>query len=190
MPERHDGTTPCRPDEQEDTVSDIENRNGQAQDEQGIAQRARMLLEDAPVGYLSTISLHRPGWPFGSVMPFAADDSGAPLFLISSLALHTKNLDADPRASLLVAQADAAADPLAIARLTILGNAIRVGEDVDALHERYLQRHPRARAWSGFGDFHLYRLEVVDLYYVGGFGVQQWIEPAGFAFAKPVGSSG
>lgn len=166
-------------------MAESENRNDESQSEPSNAQRARALVELAPVGYLSTISLRYPGWPFGSVMPFAADDSGAPLFLISSLALHTKNLDADPRASLLVTQTDSAADPLAIARLTILGNARRVEDEIDAMRERYLQKHPRARAWSGFGDFHLYRLEVVDLYYVGGFGVQQWISPADFGSQQP-----
>lgn len=166
---------------EDSTLSEIEVRNGEPLPEPSFAQRARTLVDLGRVGYLSTISQRHAGWPFGSVMPYAADDTGAPLFLISALALHTKNLDADARASLLITQAGSGDDPLAIARLTILGHAKRVEGDVEPLREPYLRKHPRARAWSRFEDFHFYRLGIVDLYYVGGFGVQQWIAAVDFA---------
>src|SRR5262249_58347666 len=73
------------------------------------ADRARTLIHLGRVGALSTVSRKHPGWPFGSVMPYALDDSGRPLFLISAMAMHTQNLQADPRASLLVNQTEAGA---------------------------------------------------------------------------------
>ena len=63
---------------------------------------ARALLAAESVGVLSTISVHRPGFPYGSVTPYALSAHGQPLLLLSRLAAHTKNLLADPRASLFV----------------------------------------------------------------------------------------
>ena len=59
------------------------------------------------IGSLSTLSRKQPGFPFGSVMPYGLDEQGRPVFLISTMAMHTQNLRADPRASLLVTQDDA-----------------------------------------------------------------------------------
>src|SRR6266568_8149266 len=74
------------------------------------AERARTLVHLGRTGAMSTLSRKRPGWPFGSVMPYALDEKGRPLFLISSMAMHTQNLQEDSRASLLVAQSDGPAD--------------------------------------------------------------------------------
>src|SRR6058998_2021526 len=76
------------------------------------AERARTLVHLGRAGALSTVSRKHPGWPFGSVMPYALDDSGRPLFLISSMAMHTQNLQQDARASLLVHPSEAGGDPL------------------------------------------------------------------------------
>ena len=75
---------------------------------------------------LATLSRRRPGHPFGSVMPYALDEARRPLFLISSMAMHTQNLEADRRASLLVTGPGAAEDPLAAGRVTLIGEARRV----------------------------------------------------------------
>ena len=83
--------------------------------EPSFAERARTLLHLNRVGSLSTLSRKRPGFPFGSVMPYALDEAGRPVFLISSMAMHTQNLQQDPRASLLVTQAEAEGDPLGAA---------------------------------------------------------------------------
>src|SRR5262249_61007574 len=72
--------------------------------EPSYAERARTLVHLARSGALSTLYRRQPGYPFGSVMPYAPDDRGAPLLLISSMAMHTQNLEADPRARLLVTQ--------------------------------------------------------------------------------------
>src|SRR6201981_2548047 len=117
------------------------------------AERARTLIHLGRVGSLSTMSRKHPGWPFGSVMPYALDDAGRPLFLISSMAMHTQNLEANPRASLLVTQPGWDGDPLAAGRLTLMGDARRVPDaDAATARERYLARHERARYWADFED--------------------------------------
>ena len=65
-------------------------------------------------------------------MPYALDAAGRPLFLISTMAMHTQNLEADPRASLLVTQPDWTGDPLAAGRLTLMGEARRLGAAASA----------------------------------------------------------
>src|ERR1017187_5214321 len=75
--------------------------------EPSFAERARTLVDLTRIGSLSTLSRKQPGFPFGSVMPYGLDDQGRPIFLISTMAMHTQNLQADPRASLLVTQDDA-----------------------------------------------------------------------------------
>src|SRR5579859_5361095 len=77
-----------------------------------FAERARTLVYLGRVGSLSTMSRKQPGFPFGSVMPYGLDDLGHPVFLISTMAMHTQNLQANPRASLLVTHPDTSGDPL------------------------------------------------------------------------------
>ena len=80
---------------------------GAASDQPAVAEpafgeRARTLMYLGRIGSLSTLSRRQSGFPFGSVMPYSLDDHGRPIFLISTMAMHTQNLQADPRASLLV----------------------------------------------------------------------------------------
>src|SRR6202162_1580303 len=89
-----------------------------------FAERARTLVYLGRIGSLSTLSRKQPGYPFGSVMPYGLDDHGRPIFLISTMAMHTQNLQADPRASLLVTQPDGGGDPLGASRVTLLGNVV------------------------------------------------------------------
>src|ERR1041384_153020 len=86
-----------------------------------LASRARTLLSQGDIGTLSTMSRKLPGYPYASLMPYALDAIGQPMFLISSMAVHTKNLQADARASLLVTQPGATGEPLAASRVTLLG---------------------------------------------------------------------
>src|SRR5271166_6789016 len=90
--------------------------------EPSFSERARTLVYLGRIGSLSTLSRKQPGFPFGSVMPYGLDGRGRPIFLISSMAMHTQNLQADPRASLLVTRADASGDPLGASRVTVIGN--------------------------------------------------------------------
>src|SRR2546425_3507030 len=76
-----------------------------------FGERARTLMYLDRIGGLSTLSRKQAGFPFGSVMPYGLDEHGRPIFLISTMAMHTQNLQADPRASLLVTQNDTGGDP-------------------------------------------------------------------------------
>jgi putative heme iron utilization protein len=119
-------------------------------------------------------------------MPYASDGNGRPIFLISSMAMHTHNLVADPRASLLVTQAEVSGDPLGASRVTLLGkvSTIERSEIVEA-RELYLARYENSKYWVDFEDFSFYRMEVVDVYYVGGFGVMGWVSAADYPSARP-----
>ena len=150
------------------------------------AERIRTLISLTSVGTLSTLSRKHPGFPFGSLMPFALDTSGRPIFLISNMAMHTQNLKTDPRCSLFVGQAGADSDALGAARATLIGQAEAVPEqDVAGARERYLARHENSRYWVDFSDFSFFRLEPIDLYYVGGFGVMGWVEAKDYEQAAP-----
>jgi putative heme iron utilization protein len=150
------------------------------------AERTRTLLSLATVGTLSSVSRKHPGFPFGSLMPYALDSAGRPIFLISNMAMHTQNLKADPRASLFVSQASTDGDPLGAARATLIGNAEPVtADDLTAVREQYLARHPNSRYWVDFADFGFFRLEPIDVYYVGGFGVMGWVDSKDYATAAP-----
>jgi heme oxygenase (biliverdin-IX-beta and delta-forming) len=151
-----------------------------------FAERARTLVHVGRIGSLSTLSLKQPGFPFGSVMPYGLDDRGRPLFLVSTMAMHTQNLKADPRASLLVTQPDASGDPLGASRVNLLGQVSQVPEDdVAGTRRLYLARYPNSKNWVDFDDFFFYRMEVVDIYYVGGFGVMGWLTASEYDAAKP-----
>jgi heme iron utilization protein len=150
------------------------------------AERARTLISLATVATLSTVSRKHPGFPFGSLMPFALDAQGRPLFLISNMAMHTQNLKEDPRCSLFVAQAAADGDPLGAARVTMIGRAESAPEqDLALAREAYLARHENSRYWVDFADFGFFRLEPIDLYYVGGFGVMGWVDKTDYERAAP-----
>ncbi|MDZ4339533.1 MAG: DUF2470 domain-containing protein [candidate division NC10 bacterium] len=150
------------------------------------AERARTLLHVARVGTLSTLSHRHPGWPFGSVMPYALDGLGRPNFLISELAVHTQNLGGDPRASLLVSQPDWSGDPLGGSRVTVMGNVAPVPTaEIDESRRRYLARYETAQYWVDFRDFAFYRMEVRDVYFVGGFGVMGWVSAEEYVRAEP-----
>jgi hypothetical protein len=150
------------------------------------AERTRTLLHLHSLATLSTLSRKQPGFPFGSLMPYALDPAGRPLFLISNMAMHTQNVKADPRASLFVTQPSADGDPLGAARATLIGNILQVPEeDKAAVRELYLARHENSRYWVDFADFSFFRMDILDLYYVGGFGVMGWVTAADYAIAAP-----
>jgi putative heme iron utilization protein len=150
------------------------------------AERARTLLYLGRIGTLSTLSRQHPGHPFGSVMPYALDERGRPLFLISTMAMHTQNLLADRRASLLVTQPGGADDPLATGRVTLMGEAWPLSENAVAeARKAYLARHANAAYWVDFEDFGFYRLEVIDVYFVGGFAAMDWVSAEEYLAARP-----
>jgi putative heme iron utilization protein len=117
------------------------------------------------------------------MMPFAADELGRPTFFISSMAMHTQNLQQDARASLLITQPDVSGDPLGAARLTLLG-AVTTAPAAE-VRDLYLLRYENAKYWQDYTDFAYYRLEVSGVYFIGGFGVMGWISAEEYASALP-----
>lgn len=151
------------------------------------AELARTLIVDAPTASLSTIG--EGGFPFGSLVTHAVDAAGRPLLLLSDLAEHTRNLVADPRASLMAVQ-DGAGDPLALGRVTVVGEvAVLAGDERTAALTGYRETHPGAfyADPSTIEDhgFRIYRLEVASVRYVGGFGRMSWVDAAGYIAAEP-----
>lgn len=152
--------------------------------EPSYAERVRTLISLSTIATLSTVSRKVAGYPFGSLMPYGLDLQGRPIFLISNMAMHTQNLQADPRASLFVAQA-ADHDPLGAARTTLVGDVVPVlEEDLADARERYLARFENSRSWVDFKDFGFYRLQPLDIYYVGGFGVMGWVSTEDYSAAE------
>ena len=148
------------------------------------AEAARALLAAESVGVLSTISVHRAGYPYGSVTPYALSAAGAPLLLLSGLAAHTKNLLADPRACLFVGDRTAAADPQAGARISLLGRAAPVAPTAEPdARARYVARWPQAAAYFQMKDFALWELTVEELRLIAGFGEIRWL-PASVLAAR------
>ncbi|HMF43703.1 MAG TPA: pyridoxamine 5'-phosphate oxidase family protein [Polyangia bacterium] len=140
---------------------------------------ARALLAAESVGVLSTISVHRVGFPYGSVTPYALSVQGAPVLLLSRLAAHTKNLLADPRASLFVGDRSAAEDPQAGARISLLGRMapLPAPDEPDA-RARYLKAWPRAADYLALGDFSFWRLDIEEARLIAGFGEIRWLDGA------------
>lgn len=154
--------------------------------EPSLAERARTLMHLGGVSSLSTMSQKHPGYPFGSVMPYAVDDGGAPIFLISAMAMHTHNIKREPKCTLLVQPDDAGSDPLGGARISVMGDVTVADDDQrDRLAELYLARHEQAQFWINFGDFKFFTMQVVDVYFIGGFGVMGWIKSEDYAAAAP-----
>jgi putative heme iron utilization protein len=132
-----------------------------------IAAAARALTRRAFKGTLATLDA-ASGYPYASLITLATDAASAPIFLISKLARHTANLAKDARASILVDETGALADPLQGARLTLHGVAEPASEE--AVRRRFLARHAEAELYAGFPDFAFWRLKVEGAHYIGGFG--------------------
>lgn len=159
--------------------SDVEDQAQAGMEASGGVGLARELLAKQPVGVLATLSTRHAGCPFTSLAPFAVSARGQPLLLLSALAQHTRNLEADPRASLFVHDAAAAAeDPRTAPRLSLVGRVRRVeaAGEADA-RARYLARHPEARGLLAL-DFALYELAIDEAQLVGGFAAAGWLPAA------------
>lgn len=131
------------------------------------ADEARNLLRRARTGTLATLNADG-GIPYASLVNLATDVRGCPVILVSTLAWHTRNLLADPRGSVMVAEMPSEGDALSGARVTVMGRFSKVeGREVS---RRYLARHPAAELYAGFGDFAFWRLEPEVAHAVAGFG--------------------
>jgi len=133
---------------------------------------------------MSTNSKANPGFPGGSVVGFAPDEFGRPVFIFSGMSTHTQDLLADPRCSVTIASKEfkGAAD----GRVNLMGKVTLVdSEEREAMKAIYLAKHPGA-FWVEFGDFNWFRMdEIVDIRFVGGFARAGSITPEEYKNAKP-----
>jgi putative heme iron utilization protein len=131
------------------------------------ARAARRLMRTALKAALATLD-RETGHPYASLILLATAPGGAPLFLISRLAAHTRNLERDPRASILIDGTGGLGEPMTGERLTLTGLARPTTNPV--ARRRFLARHASAEGYAGFADFAVYELEVAGGHFVGGFG--------------------
>ena len=149
------------------------------------AEQAMTLAEKMPTGTLCTMASTHEGFPYGSFVTYAIHE-GDPVFLISLLAEHTKNLKRDRKASLLIAEATGEGDPLALARVTLVGECNPVAEqEREAVKEVFLAKHPTADFYVDFKDFAFWKLKTAGIRYIGGFGRMSWVEHTEWMSAEP-----
>jgi putative heme iron utilization protein len=132
---------------------------------------------------LSTNSKAKPGYPGGSVVGFAPDAQGQPIFIFSGMSTHTQDILTDPRCSVTIAAKEfkGAAD----GRVNLMGQVTLVPPaERDAVKALYLAKHPDA-FWVDFGDFNWFRMQVEDIRFVGGFARAGTVTPEEYREAKP-----
>lgn len=136
------------------------------------------LVELAKGGKVASLSSDYKGTPFGSLMPYALDEEGNPLIYVSTLAVHTKNLTKNPKCSVMVTKVDDD-DLFNSARVTFVGKMTKLTDkdEVEKAKKVFYGKHKKAEKLDQFHDFAFYKLEIEKIYYIGGFGDIQWVEP-------------
>ena len=147
------------------------------------AEEARTLLAATNVGALATLTAD--GDPWGSIVTYGLLDDGAPVLCVSQLAEHGRNLDSDPRASLVVSGPVDEAYPLAGGRVTVAGRARRPrdGDETATARAAHLAGVPSAELYVDFGDFSLWVLDVQRVRWVGGYGRMASADAGAYAAA-------
>jgi putative heme iron utilization protein len=142
-------------------------------------QLARSLLRRCRQGALATLR-EGSGDPYCSLVNIASYPDGSPVLLISRLAVHTKNILADPRVSLMLDERTEG-DPLEGGRIMLSGQARQAGsEELDLARRRYLNAHPAAEAYASFKDFSFFRIHPQGTHLVAGFGRITDLKPEQF----------
>jgi len=133
------------------------------------ARLTRSLLRRSRQGALATL-MADSGDPYCSLVNVASYADGSPILLISRLAVHTRNILADSRVSLMLDER-AEGDPLEGSRIMLAGRAEQAGsDDLPALRRRYLNAHPSAETFVNFNDFSFFRIRPSGAHLVAGFG--------------------
>lgn len=132
---------------------------------QEALREAAALLRGARVGTLATA---RDGVPHAALVTPALDEDAQPLLLLSTLAVHTRQLKANPACALLVSGPATTENPQTAPRLCLTGEARLV--QPRPVRERFLATHPYAAQYVDFGDFDFWKIFVQDAQYIGGFG--------------------
>lgn len=131
------------------------------------ATAARRLVRTALKACLATLD-RETGHPYPSLVLVATEPDGSPILLLSRLAQHTRNLEADGRAAILFDGTDGLGDPLAGGRVTVSGNVRPT--DSDTAMRRFVARHTSAQGYAAFADFAAYTLSMAKGHFIGGFG--------------------
>ena len=148
------------------------------------AEQALTIASKMSTATLCTMSIEPVGYPYGSFVTFALFN-GNPIFLISGLAEHTKNLDKDCKASLLIAEAGEG-NPLALGRVTLMGECKKLPDsDKKKARKIFLSKNPDSKFYIDFKDFYFYMLKVSEVRYIGGFGRMSWITDEQWFQAEP-----
>lgn len=152
------------------------------------AVASRALLRSRAAGVLATHSVAVEGYPLGSLVPFVLTPEGRCIIYVSRIAQHTKNFEANPRASLTVVEADltgASDDSQASGRVSLLGDAsVLSGDTREAAKARYATFFPESQGHSGVHDFDYWQIDPVRIRYIGGFGAIHWVERDGFCLPR------
>ncbi|MCW5732188.1 MAG: HugZ family protein, partial [Alphaproteobacteria bacterium] len=154
---------------------------GEARDED---REARALVRALGTASLATRRAE-DGWPYASLVLAATDPAGRPVLLLSRLAEHRRNLEAEPRCALLFDGTAGLGERLAGSRITLLCRALPVDDRV--CRARFLARHPGAASYVDFADFGFFRMEPERAHLVAGFGRIRWIEADALLVAAPAG---
>ncbi|CAM9425803.1 unnamed protein product, partial [Chrysoparadoxa australica] len=148
-----------------------------------FAEAVRTLVEGNDFAVISTNSAASPGYPSGSVVGYGLDEEGRPLFAFSQLSSHTVDLKEDGRACLTIKAANfkGASD----GRVSLMGDVIPVPEEEEAeIKEKYKLKHPKA-FWVDFKDFHMSKLEINSIRFVGGFAMAGQVTAEEYKAVKP-----
>jgi putative heme iron utilization protein len=147
------------------------------------AEEARALVASGNVATLATHS--DDGYPWASLVAYGSLPDGAPVLFVSRLAEHARNLERDPRASLVVADPRPGKDVLASGRVTLAGIAERPDAGrASAAADAYVAAVPAAKAYADFRDFSLWVLRVERVRWVGGYGRMASTDAAAYAAAE------
>lgn len=139
---------------------------------------------------MSTMNHRRAGYPFGTIVDFAADGAGCPIFALSPLAIQTRNIMEDPRCSLVMQMPGWGG--LANARVTMFGDVYKLPKELQSAAGDIFQSKMSTAATveeethfvSGNAEY--FRMDrILDIYFVGGFGTVQWVDPQEFMSSQP-----
>lgn len=142
-----------------------------------MSRRIRDLVRGVDRAALATaLPVEGGSWPYASLVLVSVDHDLSPILLLSDLAEHGRAIVGDDRVSLLFDGTHGLDQPLTGPRVTLVGHAVR--NDDARLARRFLARHPDAKMYAGFNDFHFYRVAVERAHLVAGFGKIRWLSAA------------
>lgn len=129
------------------------------------------------VGKASLATLHPKSCrPYSSLVLICPDDKGHPVMMLSDLADHVKNINADGAASMILD--GTSGETLSGPRVSVEGEIAKI-TDTDAiktLKDAFIARHPEAQIYADFTDFNLYRMTINRLHLIAGFGRIHWLD--------------